>query len=110
MHNCVCHLEIRQSVYMIWLSCCHLEAFVLDIRGSKFLPKCYFFCVAGDFIYKVSSTSPTKHFIIHSRKALLNGISPAENRSIPPLKYVVFYLIYVISVLRLQLEAQTKLS
>ncbi|KAF7836053.1 tRNA-dihydrouridine synthase A [Senna tora] len=44
-----------------------------------------------DFIYKVSSMSPTKHFIIHSRKALLNGISPAENRSIPPLKYEYFY-------------------
>ncbi|RDX97423.1 dusA [Mucuna pruriens] len=40
---------------------------------------------------KVSSLSPTKHFIIHSRKALLNGISPAENRSIPPLKYEYFY-------------------
>ncbi|KAK4253738.1 hypothetical protein QN277_010376 [Acacia crassicarpa] len=44
-----------------------------------------------DFIYKVSSMSPVKHFIIHSRKALLNGISPAENRSIPPLKYEYFY-------------------
>ncbi|KAL8500816.1 hypothetical protein ACS0TY_020411 [Phlomoides rotata] len=44
-----------------------------------------------DFIYKVSSQSPTKHFIIHSRKALLNGISPKENRSIPPLKYEFFY-------------------
>ncbi|XP_023521321.1 uncharacterized protein LOC111789688 isoform X1 [Cucurbita pepo subsp. pepo] len=44
-----------------------------------------------DFIYKVSSLSPTKHFIIHSRKALLNGISPAENRNIPPLKYEYFY-------------------
>ncbi|XP_019412853.1 PREDICTED: uncharacterized protein LOC109325144 [Lupinus angustifolius] len=44
-----------------------------------------------DFICMVSSISPTKHFIIHSRKALLNGISPAENRSIPPLKYEYFY-------------------
>ncbi|XP_050283857.1 uncharacterized protein LOC126723899 isoform X1 [Quercus robur] len=44
-----------------------------------------------DFIYKVSSLSPTRHFIIHSRKAMLNGISPAENRSIPPLKYEYFY-------------------
>ncbi|MED6111973.1 hypothetical protein PIB30_057314 [Stylosanthes scabra] len=44
-----------------------------------------------DFIYNVSSFSATKHFIIHSRKALLNGISPAENRSIPPLKYEYFY-------------------
>ncbi|XP_020965110.1 actin-depolymerizing factor 3-like isoform X4 [Arachis ipaensis] len=39
----------------------------------------------GDFIYNVSSFSPTKHFIIHSRKGLLNGISPVENRNIPPL-------------------------
>ncbi|VFQ91260.1 unnamed protein product [Cuscuta campestris] len=44
-----------------------------------------------DFIYKVSSQSPTRHFIIHSRKALLNGISPADNRKIPPLKYEFFY-------------------
>ncbi|XP_042491889.1 tRNA-dihydrouridine(20/20a) synthase-like isoform X2 [Macadamia integrifolia] len=40
-----------------------------------------------DFIYTVSSQSPTRHFIIHARKALLNGISPAENRRVPPLKY-----------------------
>ncbi|KAG4134563.1 hypothetical protein ERO13_D08G164700v2 [Gossypium hirsutum] len=44
-----------------------------------------------DFIYKVSSLSPTRHFIIHSRKALLNGISPADNRRIPPLKYEFYY-------------------
>lgn len=42
----------------------------------------------GDFIYKVSTLSPTRHFIVHSRKALLGGISPADNRRIPPLKYV----------------------
>ncbi|KAI6670312.1 hypothetical protein NL676_005197 [Syzygium grande] len=40
-----------------------------------------------DFIYKVSSLSPTRHFIIHSRKALLNGISPADNRRVPPLNF-----------------------
>ncbi|PSS26472.1 TRNA-dihydrouridine(20/20a) synthase [Actinidia chinensis var. chinensis] len=44
-----------------------------------------------DFIYKVSSQSPTRHFIIHSRKALLNGVSPADNRKIPPLKYEFYY-------------------
>ncbi|CAN0864704.1 tRNA-dihydrouridine(20/20a) synthase [Linum grandiflorum] len=44
-----------------------------------------------DFIYKVSALSPTKHFVIHSRKALLNGISPADNRKIPPLKYEYYY-------------------
>ncbi|KAK7401274.1 hypothetical protein VNO78_12632 [Psophocarpus tetragonolobus] len=44
-----------------------------------------------DFVYKVSSLSPAKHFIIHSRKALLKGLNPAENRTIPPLKYEYFY-------------------
>uniref|UniRef100_A0A5B7BMY3 Putative tRNA-dihydrouridine(20a/20b) synthase [NAD(P)+]-like isoform X1 n=1 Tax=Davidia involucrata TaxID=16924 RepID=A0A5B7BMY3_DAVIN len=44
-----------------------------------------------DFIYKVSSQSPTRHFVIHSRKALLNGISPADNRKIPPLKYEYYF-------------------
>jgi tRNA-dihydrouridine synthase A len=32
-------------------------------------------------------------FIIHARKALLNGISPKENRTIPPLRYDVVHRI-----------------
>ncbi|CAF2064022.1 unnamed protein product [Brassica napus] len=44
-----------------------------------------------DFVYKVSTLSPTRHFIVHSRKALLGGISPADNRRIPPLKYEYYY-------------------
>uniref|UniRef100_A0A1J3HAQ9 tRNA-dihydrouridine synthase A n=1 Tax=Noccaea caerulescens TaxID=107243 RepID=A0A1J3HAQ9_NOCCA len=44
-----------------------------------------------DFVYKVSALSPTRHFIVHSRKALLGGISPADNRRIPPLKYEYYY-------------------
>ncbi len=31
-------------------------------------------------------------FIIHARKALLAGLSPAENRNIPPLNYPLVYL------------------
>nr|GEV03557.1 tRNA-dihydrouridine(20/20a) synthase-like isoform X1 [Tanacetum cinerariifolium] len=44
-----------------------------------------------EFIHTVSTQSPTRHFVIHSRKALLNGISPADNRKIPPLKYEFYY-------------------
>lgn len=44
-----------------------------------------------DFVHKVSSQSPVRHFIVHSRKALLKGLSPAENRKIPPLKYEYYY-------------------
>ncbi|CAM0904954.1 unnamed protein product [Alopecurus aequalis] len=43
------------------------------------------------FVDKVVSKSPTRHFIIHARKALLNGLSPAENRKVPPLKYEYYY-------------------
>ncbi|VAH46787.1 unnamed protein product [Triticum turgidum subsp. durum] len=43
------------------------------------------------FVDKVVSKSPTRHFIIHARKALLSGLSPAENRKVPPLKYEYYY-------------------
>lgn len=46
----------------------------------------FIYLYSGDFVHIVSSLSPTKHFIIHSRKALLSGLSPADNRRIPPLK------------------------
>jgi len=46
----------------------------------------------GEFVDKVvSKKSPTRHFIIHARKALLNGLSPAENRKVPPLKYEYYF-------------------
>ena len=32
-------------------------------------------------------------FVVHARKAILKGLSPKENRSIPPLKYDVVYKI-----------------
>ncbi|KAG6505356.1 tRNA-dihydrouridine(20/20a) synthase-like isoform X2 [Zingiber officinale] len=44
-----------------------------------------------DFIHTVVSRSPTAHFIIHARKALLSGLSPAENRNVPPLKYEYYF-------------------
>jgi len=44
-----------------------------------------------EFVDKVVSKSPTRHFIIHARKALLNGLSPAENRKVPPLKYEYYF-------------------
>jgi tRNA-dihydrouridine synthase A len=42
------------------------------------------------FIRTVAATGCTT-FIIHARKAWLNGLSPKENREIPPLKYDVAY-------------------
>lgn len=41
----------------------------------------------SNFVQVVSSRSKIRHFIIHARIAILGGLSPAENRSIPPLRY-----------------------
>jgi tRNA-dihydrouridine synthase A len=42
--------------------------------------------VLPDFIERVSAAGVT-HFIVHARKAWLQGLSPKENREIPPLDY-----------------------
>ena len=42
--------------------------------------------VLPDFIEKVSAAG-VQHFVIHARKAWLKGLSPKENREIPPLDY-----------------------
>jgi tRNA-dihydrouridine synthase A len=43
------------------------------------------------FVSTVASKSPVRHFIVHSRKCLLNGLSPHQNRNIPPLRYSWVY-------------------
>ncbi len=42
--------------------------------------------VLPDFIEKVSGAG-VRHIIIHARKAWLQGLSPKENREVPPLDY-----------------------
>ena len=46
--------------------------------------------VLPEFITKVAS-SGCSVFIIHARKALLGGLSPKDNRIIPPLQYPLVY-------------------
>jgi tRNA-dihydrouridine synthase A len=43
-----------------------------------------------DFVGKVAEAGCTT-FIVHARNAILKGLSPKENREIPPLKYDVAY-------------------
>jgi tRNA-dihydrouridine synthase A len=40
-----------------------------------------------DFVGTVQAKSNCKTFIVHARKAILQGLSPKENREIPPLDY-----------------------
>ncbi|MFM2391274.1 MAG: hypothetical protein RLZZ437_2829 [Pseudomonadota bacterium] len=44
--------------------------------------------VLPDFIEKVSAAG-VDHFVIHARKAWLQGLSPKENREVPPLDYAL---------------------
>ena len=43
-----------------------------------------------DFVATVAATG-CKQFIVHARNAILSGISPKQNREIPPLKYDYVY-------------------
>jgi hypothetical protein len=40
-----------------------------------------------EFVQTVSERGGVTDFVIHARKCLLNGISPAQNRSVPPLRH-----------------------
>lgn len=46
-----------------------------------------------NFIDTVAESGGCKTFIIHARKAWLQGLSPKENREIPPLQYETVYRI-----------------
>ncbi len=46
--------------------------------------------VLPDFLSRVSAGG-VRHFTIHARKAWLQGLSPKENRDIPPLDYDLVY-------------------
>ena len=44
----------------------------------------------SDFVQRISEKG-CQHFIVHARKAWLTGLSPKENRTIPPLNYPWVY-------------------
>lgn len=48
------------------------------------------YSVLRDFVGDIASIG-TKTFIVHARNAILQGLSPKENREIPPLKYDYVY-------------------
>lgn len=51
------------------------------------------YSVVQDFVGTLAHKTPCRTFIIHARNAWLNGLSPKENRDIPPLKYDFVYRI-----------------
>ncbi|WCL50424.1 tRNA dihydrouridine(20/20a) synthase DusA [Leptospira sp. GIMC2001] len=45
----------------------------------------------AEFVRIVSTQARVTHFIVHARIAILGGLSPKENRTIPPLRYEDVY-------------------
>jgi tRNA-dihydrouridine synthase A len=46
---------------------------------------------ASDKFVGIVAEAGCEHFIVHARKAWLQGLSPKENREVPPLRYDVVY-------------------
>lgn len=47
--------------------------------------------VVSDFVGTLALETQCKTFIVHARNAWLDGLSPKENREVPPLKYEYVY-------------------
>ncbi len=62
--------------FVIYLSCAGVD----DLDSYSDLCK---------FIHTVSQSGTVSKFIIHARKCLLNGLTPKQNRDVPPLRYHV---------------------
>ena len=45
----------------------------------------------ADFVGTLRDKTACKTFIVHARNAWLDGLSPKENRDVPPLKYDYVY-------------------
>ncbi len=70
----------------------------IGIDGTNILPDSLSKVVFDQYedlehFIKVLSDVGIKHFIIHARIAILEGLSPKENREIPPLRYDEVYKI-----------------
>lgn len=63
----------------------------------------------AEFVGTVSQTGGVEHFIVHARKAILGGLSPEENRRIPPIKYDhVYQLVADFPSLRFSMNGEVK--
>lgn len=63
----------------------------IDGKGVLKDDKRYFgYDFLSEFVYKINKTGVNK-YIIHAREAILKGLSPKENRTIPELDYNMVY-------------------
>tara|TARA_R110002073_G_scaffold150644_1_gene304803 strand:- start:8710 stop:9729 length:1020 start_codon:yes stop_codon:yes gene_type:complete len=81
------HAELVKNCLTRMTDACNLPVTIKHRIGIDELDSYEFL---RDFVGKVSE-SGCKTFIIHARKAHLQGLSPKENREIPPLNYEYVY-------------------
>jgi tRNA-dihydrouridine synthase A len=51
----------------------------------------YRYDFVANFVHHLSENTNCKKFIVHARNAILKGLSPKQNRDVPPLKYDYVY-------------------
>lgn len=81
------HAALVRDCLSAMSEACHLPATVKHRIGIDDLDSYAFLC---DFVGTVME-SGCRTFIVHARKAHLQGLSPKENREIPPLQYEKVY-------------------
>ena len=92
------HLHTQILIVMCWQLLCSLKAEAQLAQQLRSCAEANVAWAAGvddvdsykelcHFIRTVSERSGVRHFVMHARKCLLAGLSPAQNRTIPPLRY-----------------------
>jgi len=65
-------------------------AIPITIKHRIGLDYAYDYAYLSQFVAKISATGSSK-IIVHARNAVLKGLSPKDNRQIPPLRYDMVY-------------------
>ena len=71
-----------------------VQALASELAGTPVTVKCRIgvddvddYAALHRFVSVVAAASPVTHFVVHARKCLLSGLSPHQNRTVPPLRY-----------------------
>ena len=86
----VCLMAESQRVAAAVAAMKKAVAIPVTVKHRLGIADSYRFEQLGEFVRMVSS-SGCDRFIVHARVAFLHGLSPAENRCIPPLRYSDVY-------------------
>lgn len=66
---------------------------VMSLKIRTGVDECDGFEFVDGFVRHIKQNTPCRTFYIHARKCWLRGLSPQQNRNIPPLDYECVYLV-----------------